>query len=93
MVSFNKLLLNKKSYNILFCTRPVPFSNDCSIKFLDCRPVAKADTFKYLCLLFDSQLSFKIYTDSVAKRRHCCLKRLYNSINCFPLQLRKGITT
>lgn len=75
--SFNKLSLNKKSYNILFCTRPVPFSNDCSIKFLD--------TFKYLCLLFDSQLSFKPYTDSAAKR-------MYNSANCFPLQLRKGIT-
>ena len=85
--SSNKLLLNKKkSYNMLFCTRPDPLL---VIGLLDGTTIEKIEEFKYLGLWLDSQLSFKPHSNSITKKNVGCLKSLYRSVDCFSQEVRK----
>ena len=94
--SFNKLLLNKKkSYSMLFCTRPnsLPLTKNWSISFLDGTALSKVEEFKYLGLWLDTQLSFKPHINSISKKIFGQLKSLYLSADCFSQQVRKRIIT
>ena len=81
LLSFNKLLLNKKkSYRMLFTTRANSLHlNNWSINFLDRTPLEKVEEFEYLGIWLDSHLSFKAHIESVVKKMNCSLRILYRS--------------
>ena len=49
------------------------------------------DTFKYLGLWLDPELTFKPHIDYITKKTYGCLSSLYRSINCFSFEVRKRI--
>lgn len=89
----NRLLLNqKKSCSMVFGTRHThPYHLNLPILFADGSPLHKVDSFKYLGLWIDPELSFKPHIDFIIKRTYGCLSSLYRSINCFTLPIRKRI--
>lgn len=81
----NKLILNrKKSCCMLFGTRHSRvYSSELQINFDNGTLLEKADSFKYLGLWIDPELSFKPHIDFIIKRSYGYLNSLYRSINCF----------
>ena len=90
----NCLILNKqKSCSMLFGTRYFlnRTASELCIYFSDGSPLKMVQTFKYLGLWLDSELSFKAHIDSVRGKVNNSLRLMYRSINCFTLQIRKHI--
>ena len=90
----NCLVLNKKkSCSMLFGTRYFlnHTTSDLNIYFTDGSPLKTVQTFKYLGLWLDSELSFKHHIDSVRSNVNNRLRLMYRSINCFTFQIRKHI--
>ncbi len=93
--SNNKLVLNmKKSCCMLFHTsHSHSHPHNLDIHYEDGSSLETVNSFKYLGLWLDPQLSFKIHIDSVVKKTLSCLCQLYRSVNCFTLNVRKRIIT
>ncbi len=92
----NKLVLNKKkSCRMAFGTQHnrSSYPSNLQIYFDDGSPLEKVDSFKYLGLWIDPELSFKPHIDFIIKRVYGCLSSLYHSINCFTFHVRKRIIT
>ena len=62
-----------------------------SIFFPDGSPLKTVQTFKYLGLWLDSELSFQSHINAVRGKINNSLRLMYRSINCFTLQIRKHI--
>lgn len=87
----NLILNNKKSYSMLFknnmwtnLQNPETFYNDGS-------SLENTDTYKYLGLWIDQELTFKPHIDYITKKVYACLGQFNRSINCFNLDIRKRI--
>lgn len=93
-LSHNKLLLNKKkSHAMLFQRRLLSTDqNNLSLNFLDSSPLESVDTVKYLGVWLETDLSFKTHIQRITNSLNYRLKTLYQSANCFSLQVRKRIT-
>ncbi len=87
------LMLNKrKSCSMLFGTRwCLAFSFDLNITFDDGLSLEAVDSFKYLGLWIDPELTFKPHIDYIVNRTYGCLRLLYHSINYFTCRVRKII--
>lgn len=94
-LSLNKLLLNKsKSYSMLFQRNAlISGENNLKLQFLDSSPLESTETFKYLGVWLETDLSFKTHICATTSKLNYRLKTLYQSINCFNLQVRKRIVT
>ena len=66
-------------------------STNLQIKFDDGSQLVKVDTFKYLGITLDPELSFKSHIDITLKKTYGSLCSLYPSINCFSFDVRKRI--
>lgn len=64
---------------------------DLHVIFDDGSPLEKVDSFKYLGLWIDPELSSKPHIDFIIKRTYGCLSSVYRSINYFTFQARKRI--
>lgn len=67
--------------------------NELTIYCLDGSKLTNVNTFKYLGVWLDNELSFSAHIDSVTKKVNCILGQLYRSANCFTLPVRKRIIT
>ena len=89
----NKLLLNKgKSCSMVFGTRRSRASSlGLGIQFSNGAQLENVDTFKYLGVWLDPELTFKPNIDYTVKKTYGCLSSLYRSIHCFSFDVRKRI--
>ena len=89
----NKLLLNmRKSCSMLFGhSRNEQSSSNLLIHFEDGSHLEKVDSFKYLGITLDPELSFKHHIDNTVKKTYGSLCSLYPSTNCFSFEVRKRI--
>ncbi len=62
-----------------------------NITFDDGLSLEAVDSFKYLGLWIDPELTFKPHIDYIVNRTYGCLRLLYRSINYFTCQVRKII--
>ena len=88
------LVLNKKkTCGMLFGTRYFlnRTASDLSVHFPDGSPLKTVQTFKYLGLWLDSELSFQSHVDSIRGKVNNSLRLMYRSINCFTPEIRKHI--
>lgn len=95
-LSCNKLLLNKsKSYIMIFGTRQklksIPGS--CVINCNDGSPLHKVDTFKYLGVWLDSELTFKSHINHLLRKVNFGISMLFRSRTCFSFNVRKKLAT
>uniref|UniRef100_A0A9J8BQG6 Reverse transcriptase domain-containing protein n=1 Tax=Cyprinus carpio carpio TaxID=630221 RepID=A0A9J8BQG6_CYPCA len=89
----NKLLLNKsKSYSLLFHRKALDIGeNNLNLCFLDSSPLESTETFKYLGVWLETDLSFKTHVQVMTNKLNSRLKILYQSVNCFNFLVRKRI--
>ena len=94
-LSHNKLLLNKKkSYTMVFGTRQKLKSKpNVVITCKDGTSLHKVDSFKYLGVWLDSELSFKLHIKHVIQKVNNGISVLHRSHNCFTLSVGKRIAS
>ena len=72
-------------------SRNVASSSDLLIKFSNGTQLEKVDSFKYLGITLDPELTFKQHIDLTVKKTYGSLCSLYPSINCFSFEVRKRL--
>ena len=93
---FCKNKQKKKSCSMIFSTRHLrSYSVDFLIYFSDGSPVDKVDTFKYLGLWIDEELTFTPHIDYTVKKVYGCLASLYRFNQLFHIwcQKKANLTT
>ena len=84
----------RKSCSMLFGhPRNASRSSDLSISFEDGSQLEKVNSFKYLGVTMDPELSFKSHIDLTVRKTYGSLCSLYPSTNCFSFEVRKRIIT
>lgn len=80
---------------MLFGTRQKLKSNpsSCVINCNDGSPLHKVDTFKYLGVWLDSELTFKPHINQLLRKVNFGINMLYRSRNCFSFNVRKKLAT